>query len=291
MRARSPSRTSTRPRSACSRRRATTAARSRSARARRPATTELRRSALRLPRGPHRVHPAHARADRRRDGGRRGRARLCAHAADPGAAHPAREGDVEHDDQPDAAGARRARLPLAGSGRRGCASWGRPAWASPRTRRSGSERLARVSDQPTFKEFAVRVGRPAREVDRARRASEASTRATRSDATTRGWTTRCSSRVTEKRTPRTIDGSREVLAEVAADEAHLRALAPGPAAPARCRATDLPRAEVPERRFAGADAAAPARGLRARARPPLHGARRPQLRDRHRLLPARLAAR
>ena len=66
------------------------------------------------------------------------RARLRADAADARAAHPAREGDVEHHHEPDAARARRARPPLAGSARRGCARWGRPAWASARTRRSGS---------------------------------------------------------------------------------------------------------------------------------------------------------
>ena len=34
--------------------------------------------------------------------------------------------------------ARRPRLPQLAGARRGCASWGRPAWASPATRRSGS---------------------------------------------------------------------------------------------------------------------------------------------------------
>ena len=71
----------------------------------------VRRPALRLPRGTAGVHPPHARQDRRRDGRRRGRARLCPHPADPGAAHPPREGDVEHHDEPDAPRARRARLP------------------------------------------------------------------------------------------------------------------------------------------------------------------------------------
>ena len=52
-----------------------------------------------------------SRPDRRRDGGRRGRARLCADPADARAAHPAREGDVEHHHQPDAARAGRARAP------------------------------------------------------------------------------------------------------------------------------------------------------------------------------------
>ena len=40
-----------------------------------------------------------------------GRARLRAHALDARAAHPPREGDVEHHDEPDAARARRPRLP------------------------------------------------------------------------------------------------------------------------------------------------------------------------------------
>ena len=49
----------------------------------------------------------HARPHRRPDDRPRRRARLRADAADPRAAHPPREGDVEHDDQPDAARPRR----------------------------------------------------------------------------------------------------------------------------------------------------------------------------------------
>ena len=58
---------------------------------------ELRRPALRLPRrrGSELIRRA-AGPDRRRDGRRRGRARLRPHAPDARAAHPAREGDVEH---------------------------------------------------------------------------------------------------------------------------------------------------------------------------------------------------
>ena len=59
------------------------------------------------------AHPPAARPDRRRDRRHRGQARLRAHAADARAAHPAREGDLEHHDQPDAARPRRARAPLA----------------------------------------------------------------------------------------------------------------------------------------------------------------------------------
>ena len=143
-------------------------------------------------------------------------------------------------------------------------SWLGPAGAArgggdlhgPRRVREGAARAARLvfPERPTFKEFAVRVGRPAREVDRAPRASAASTPATRSAATTRAWTTRCSSRVTEKRTPADIDRLAEVLAEVPRDEADLRevaarpprvhAAAPRPAARPRCPRSSR-RAEPP----------------------------------------------
>ena len=83
----------------------------------------LRRPALRLPRRAERVHPAHARPHHRRDDRPRRRARLCADAADPRAAHPPREGDLQHHDEPDAARAAGARHALvagpAGNPRRG----------------------------------------------------------------------------------------------------------------------------------------------------------------------------
>ena len=68
----------------------------------------VRRPALRLHRRPRRLHPPDAGPDRRRDHRHRGQARLCPHPADPRAAHPPREGDLEHHDEPDAAGARPA---------------------------------------------------------------------------------------------------------------------------------------------------------------------------------------
>ena len=58
---------------------------------------------------------------------RRGPARLRPHLPDPRAAHPAREGDLEHHHQPVALRAGRARLPLLARRRRACAGWGRPA--------------------------------------------------------------------------------------------------------------------------------------------------------------------
>ena len=58
------------------------------------------------------AHAPHPRAPRRRDRRRRGQARLRAHAADPRAAHPPREGDQQHLLQPRPQRAGRARAPL-----------------------------------------------------------------------------------------------------------------------------------------------------------------------------------
>ena len=154
--------------------------------------------------GPHygflaartRVHPPHARADRRRDGRRRGQARLRPHAADARAAHPAREGDVEHHDEPDAARPRRARLPdlarPAGAARAGGDLPRRsPRYAKQRLQERRAR--ARVSRSGNVQG----VCRP-RRTERARRRSatrarSASIPATRSAATTRASTTCCSS--------------------------------------------------------------------------------------------------
>ena len=80
---------------------------------------------LRLLRGDAGVPAADARADRRRDARPRRPARLRAHAADARAAHPAREGDVEHLHRAGAERARRDRLP--GVARAPGGSW---SWAS-----------------------------------------------------------------------------------------------------------------------------------------------------------------
>ena len=68
--------------------------------------------ALRLPGRALRLHPADAGPDRRRDDRRRREPRLRPDAPDARAAHPAREGDLEHHHQPDAARARGARVPV-----------------------------------------------------------------------------------------------------------------------------------------------------------------------------------
>ena len=141
------------------------------------------------------------------------------------------------------------------------------------------------SGKPTFKEFAVRVGRSARDVVRDAR-PRASIPAMRSAATTRGWTTRCSSLSPRSgRRPRST-GSPRCSRRCRDDEAHLRAVRPGRRASSAPAATTSRRPVPPE--LARASAAAPARGRRARARPPLHRAVDAQLRDRHRLLSARL---
>ena len=162
-RARSRSRTSTSPRSACSRRPAPTAATWRSARGRRRQLPELRRPALRLPRRAHGVHPPAAGPDRRRDDRPRRRARLRADAADARAAHPPREGDVEHDDQPDAARARRARH-LAWLGPQGLRELGETCMALAALRAGAASALPARVRPADFKEFAVRTPKPAREV-------------------------------------------------------------------------------------------------------------------------------
>ena len=179
----------------------------------------VRRPALRVPGREGGVHAAAARADHRRDDRRERRTRIRADAADPGAAHPPREGDVEHHHEPDAARARRAGRTSPGWGRRGCARWGRPAPPWRATRRSGWRAAGfelRVSGAGNV-QGVCRPRRTERARGRdARPASAASTPATRSAATTRGWTTRCSSRSPRSRTVEEIDRLVDVLTEVAA---------------------------------------------------------------------------
>ena len=81
--------------------------------ARQPA--RLRRPVVRLLLRDRGAHPPHARPDRRRDDRRRRPPRLRAHAADPRAAHPPREGDPQHLHGPGAERARRASSTWPGS--------------------------------------------------------------------------------------------------------------------------------------------------------------------------------
>ena len=82
----------------------------------------LRRAVVRLLRRARGVPAADARPDRRRDGRRRRAARLRAHAADARAAHPPREGDLEHLHRAGAQRARRRRLPVLARARAGSSS-------------------------------------------------------------------------------------------------------------------------------------------------------------------------
>ena len=98
----------------------------------------LRRAVVRLLRRDRGLPAPHARPHRRRDDRRRRAARLRAHAADPRAAHPPREGDVEHLHLAGAERAGRRRLPeLAGPrGRRRARRAAAPAHRTTRARRS-----------------------------------------------------------------------------------------------------------------------------------------------------------
>ena len=132
------------------------------------------------------------------------------HAPDPRAAHPPREGDLEHHDEPDAAGARRPRPPdLARAA--GAPGGGGDLHGARRVREGAAGRGgagAAVSRQGNV-QGVCGPGRTERPRGRhAPRASRASTRATRSAATTRAWTTRCSSPSPRSGRPRTSTGSR-----------------------------------------------------------------------------------
>jgi glycine dehydrogenase subunit 1 len=76
-----------------------------------------------------------------------------ADAADAGAAHPPGEGDLEHHDEPDAARARRL-VHLRGSARRAAETGGDLHGLASYAKERSGRRLG-VSDQATFKEFAV----------------------------------------------------------------------------------------------------------------------------------------
>ena len=175
-----------------------------------------------------------------------------------------------------------------GSGLRGCGSWGRPAWASPqyaKQRLVGAGFELAFPERATFKEFAVRVGRSACDAVRDAR-SAVSIPATRSAGTTPGLDDALLVAVTERRIARRHRppcrgaGERRVKLIFEKSQAGRRGgeLAASPTCPIAGRAA----------RAATRRAAAPAGAGRAGDRPPLHGAVDAQLRNRHRLLPARL---
>ena len=148
----------------------------------------LRRPELRLLRRGGALHPPDAGPDRRRDA-RRGRAaRLRAHAPDPRAAHPAREGHAQHLHGPGAERPGRRGLPVVA--RQARARGARRADAAPHPLRPRGARAR--ADQPGPGGARVRRARagPGRPV-RARPRAPASTRATGSGATTPSTRTGC----------------------------------------------------------------------------------------------------
>ena len=117
----------------------------------------LRRPLVRLVRRARGVPAADARAHRRGDR-RRGRAaRVRAHAADARAAHPPREGDLEHLHLAGAQRARRGRLPVLARAPRDRRA-GRAAARAHRTTRArrcaALEGVEKLHEQPVVREFA-----------------------------------------------------------------------------------------------------------------------------------------
>ena len=116
-----------------------------------------RRAAARLSRLPHGAPAPDPRAPRRPDEGRRGPARLLPDALDPRAAHPPREGDLQHlhEPGPDGAGLQHPHV----AARQAGPARGGP--ADPRQGRVPEGRIARLPGYripypgPTFNEFVV----------------------------------------------------------------------------------------------------------------------------------------
>ena len=242
--------------------------------------------------------------------------RLRAHAADARAAHPPREGDVEHLHRPGAQRADGHGLPELARppGLRGA----RPPAAAAhglRARRAGRGRRRRAActssrscaSSPCALDAPVATRR-----DRALLGARASTPATRSAATTPSSRTACWSRSPSSAAAADIDRLASALeAAVAAEppggggvsvqtqtpqqrERATTIFEKSVAGPARVRAR--PALDVPERpldellpeRFRRTEAPKLPGGLRAGDQPPLQPAVQAQLRPRHGLLPARL---
>ena len=254
-------------------------------RAERGLPAALRRSALRVPRRTSGLRAPDAGPHRRRDARRRRATCVRSHAADARAAHPSREGDLEHHDEPDAARAR-------GAGDALVARAGGPARGGGDVR-SRWPQYARERGSRSSRRSTRRRSRRSRSGLRSRRARSSGARAsavcipaTSSAATTRAWTTSCSSRSPRSGRPRTSIASR-TSSPRSADErggsglarraAHLRALAAGTPCRTGSRATACRVPSFPTSSAARRAATAP-RARRARARAPLH-ARSPTARS------------
>ena len=170
----------------------------------------LRRPVVRLLRRDREAHPLDARPDRGRDDRRRRAPRLRPDAADARAAHPPREGDVEHLHVAGAQRARRRRLPELARppGDRRARRAHAPAHAL-RARDAGGDRrrvqAPRLAGRARVRAAARRAGRPASSSAARRRAS---TPATRSGAPTTSTPTGCSSRSPSSARARTSTASR-----------------------------------------------------------------------------------
>ena len=243
---------------------------------------------------------------------RRRQARVRAHAPDPRAAHPPREGDLEHLHRAGAERARRRDLPeLAGPARdrragRADAPADRLRARPPGERSTGSPQL---HDQPVVREFAVELDAPVeRVIARCREQGVNPGYPLGRDYPEHADGLLVA--ITERRTRADIDRLAEVLVGARSPAERQRRVGAGRHDPrGRRRADDLralearaaarsspPELDVPERPLdellpadaAPRRAAAAARGRRARDRAPLQPPVEAQLRSRHRLLPARL---
>src|SRR5205823_2453466 len=110
---------------------------------------------------------------------------------------------------------------------------------------------------------------------------EASIPATRSAATTREWTTFCSSRSPSGGRRRRLTASPTSSPRWPPDEAHLREVAGGAPGLGAASLRGAALAAGDPRRAPPPRAPAPAGGAGVRARPPLHRALDPELRRRH----------
>jgi hypothetical protein len=142
-------------------------------------------------------------------------ARLCPHPPDARAAHQAREGDLQHHHQPDAAGAWRARLPLVARAGGAQGGGGGPASRSRSTRRSvsGATRVCRKDNI----QGVCRSRRTTRAGGRPRGPRSRCPPRLRPRARLLGDGRRAAGRAhRERRTPEEIERLAETLAEVAA---------------------------------------------------------------------------